>query len=210
MTCIVTGFERFGQLGTNPSQTVVASLPERHYVSFGGKKTKPLKIETAVLPVCCEAASKALRPVFRKRENERAPMLMLGVAAGSKRISLERFALNIQDYSIEDNGGHKRVGRKIARNGPDAIATTVDVEELRSLLSDRGISCQVSNHAGAFLCNEVYYRALNKSRKSKHPTSILFVHLPLPEVYAEETGLADAAEAIEVYKDCVLLLTRCL
>ena len=135
---------------------------------------------------------------------------MLGVAENRKSIGLERFALNIQDYSIEDNGGHKRVGRKIARNGPDAIATSVDVAKLCQLLRRRGLICDVSNHAGTFLCNEVYYRALNKARKSKHPTNILFVHLPLPEVYAKQVGLSEAAEAIEIYRQCVLQIVRCI
>lgn len=214
MKCIVTGFEPFADIRSNPSETVVASLAKRHTVSARGRNSKSrlkeIAIETAVLPVCCKDARKALKPLLKLRSKSGSPMILLGVASGRKTIALERFALNIQDYSQADNRGHKRVGRKISKRGPDAIATAVDVAKLRKALRRRGFRVDVSNHAGTFLCNEVYYRALNGARKSDNPTDILFVHLPLPEVYAKEAGLNGTADAIAVYKACVVQLILAL
>lgn len=212
MNVIITGFEPFADIRSNPSETVVASLPKRQSKSArskNGRESKEISITTAILPVCCSDARKALKPLLKQRSRSRSPMIMLGVASGRKSISLERFALNIQDYSVADNGGHTRVGRKIAKRGPDAIATSVNILTLSKTLRRRGFKVEVSNHAGTFLCNEVYYRALNSSRKSRRPTDVLFVHLPLPEVYAKKAGLkGGAADAIAAYKACVLEIVR--
>lgn len=212
MKCIITGFEPFAEIRSNPSETVVASLSKRHAISRRGRKnSKEISLTTAILPVCCKDARKALKPLLKERNRSGSPMIMLGVAAGRKSISLERFALNIQDYSVADNGGHTRVGRNIAKHGPDAIATSVDVQKLSKTLKRIGFHVEVSNHAGTFLCNEVYYRALNSSRKSRRPTDVLFVHLPLPEVYAKKAGLkGGASDAITAYKAFVLELVKCL
>lgn len=209
MNVIITGFEPFADIRSNPSETVVASLPKRHTASARGKPSKEVSISTAILPVCCKDARKALKPLLKRRSRSGSPMIMLGVASGRKSISLERFALNIQDYSVADNGGHTRVGRKVSKRGPDAIATSVDVLKLSKTLKRRGFKVEVSNHAGTFLCNEVYYRALNSSRRSGRPSDILFVHLPLPEEYAKKANLKNGApDAIAAYKACVLELVR--
>ncbi len=210
MKCIITGFEPFAEIRSNPSETVVSSLSRRHVISARGrKKSQKVSITTAILPVCCKDGRQALKPLLKERKRSGSAMIMLGVASGRKSISLERFALNIQDYSVADNGGHTHVGRKIAKRGPDAIATSVDVLKLSKALNRKGFRVEVSNHAGTFLCNEVYYRALNSSRKSGRPTDVLFVHLPLPEVYAKQAGLkGGAADAIAVYRALVLELVK--
>jgi pyrrolidone-carboxylate peptidase len=42
----------------------------------------------------------------------------------------------------------------------------------------------VSYHAGSFICNETYYRALQKWRAEPLCKGVVFVHVPGPENYA--------------------------
>ncbi len=76
----------------------------------------------------------------------------------------------------------------------------------------------VSNHAGTFLCNELYYRCLRAQQKAKKSPSVaLFVHLPCPEQYQatlrnSETVLElsdqDWTDTIDTYALAVVEIAR--
>jgi pyroglutamyl-peptidase len=174
---LITGFDKFGKNKINPTELMVAALPEQ-ITHKGGRIALP----TAVLPTCCQGAWRLLQEKISKDEPD--VLILTGLAQGRKVITVERFALNIRDYRIADNGGHEWDGDPIHKHGPEAIRNRLPLKKLTRQLEKAGFPCDISNHAGTFVCNETYYRAL--AYQNEHPEPIvLFVHLPLPDDYAK-------------------------
>src|SRR5580700_2556880 len=85
-TCLITGFDSFGNNPFNPSEVLVQSLPDQ--IDY---KSGELLIRSAVLPTCCTRAWTKLRAMMRKTEPDL--VLLTGLGQRRERLSLERFAL---------------------------------------------------------------------------------------------------------------------
>ena len=180
---LVAGFDAFDKLKANPSQTIVETLDKA--IKLPGR-TEQVLLDTLVLPTCCNDAWSKLQHSLDSNKDEYSSIILTGVAALRKKISLERFALNIRDYRIKDNSGHQHLDELIEEGAPNALRTGLSVASMEKLLIQNGVVCEVSNHAGTFVCNEVYYKCLRYQEKLKRPAQVLFVHLPLPNIYFRE------------------------
>jgi pyroglutamyl-peptidase len=185
-SCLITGFDGFGGRKNNPSQLVVERMPQ----SLKTGKGKTIALETMVLETC-EKSWTALKP----RLASCSVLILTGVAAKRPVVSIERFALNIRDYRIEDNHGHQFQGSTIDKGGPEALTTGIDLLKLEKRLLAKGFPCEISNHAGTFVCNDIYYRALLHKASQGTPTIVLFVHLPTPGRYTRRLA-ADKRAAV--------------
>lgn len=150
---------------------MVEALPAELKSSNGSKVT----ITGATLTTCCKKAWKQLKETVRHMKKEPELIILTGLATDHNCITLERFAVNISDYRMSDNHGHWLKDKPIDHAGPDGIKCRLPLTKLEEHLAGIGIACDVSNHAGAFLCNEIYYRCLNRWPDK---ANILFVHLP--------------------------------
>jgi len=182
MTILVTGFDTFGKLAFNPSEMIVAQLAAGPRTTFGEE------LHCHVLPTAYDKAAKNIVTLMRKTR----PSLVLGLGASATRdkICLERFALNLDDAAIEDNIGCIRRGQEIAIGGPAALKTNVNVAAVLNRLADAGVPAEISNHAGTFVCNHVYYRVLHRLEKELPQSRCLFVHVPVP---AAESATSQAS-----------------
>jgi pyroglutamyl-peptidase len=147
---LVIGFEAWGGLPENPSGVLASNR--------GG----------LVLPVSWKGAYPRLHRTLR--EQRPSALLMLGLAESRNSVSLEVQAHNL-DYC--EQRGWKRPPRPIERGSPDLLPGRWPATRWVKLLRRRGIPVTLSFHAGTFLCNHVYYRAL---REFDGPCG--FVHLP--------------------------------
>ncbi|HEY9772691.1 MAG TPA: pyroglutamyl-peptidase I [Planktothrix sp.] len=173
-TSLITGFDAFGKSKYNPTESVVQALPE----SLDG-----INLSGAVLPTTARGSWSALKKAWKAADPD--VIIMLGMAESRQRLSIERFALNIRDYRIADNEGMQPLGETIEKDAPEAMRTKVAVEKLQKHLQRKGYPCEVSNHAGTFVCNDVYFQALDRQKKKGGPRLVLFMHLPMPPVYAK-------------------------
>jgi pyroglutamyl-peptidase len=172
-TCLITGFDSFGGSRFNPSELLIDLLP--HEITLRSGK---VSVSGTVLPTCCSGAWTKLRRILATRKPD--VLLLTGLAQKRRNLSIERFALNIRDYRIPDNEGHIWEGQPIQRTGPAALQTDVPLDRLKAVMSRSGIPTEISNHAGSFVCNEMYYRALLHQQKHNNKMVVLFVHMPLP------------------------------
>jgi pyroglutamyl-peptidase len=181
MRCIITGFDAFDNKRSNPSELAVKRLPTRFKPA--GSSTE-LAFQPVILPTCCRKSwQKLKRAVGNIPRKAKFVLVLSGLADGRDRITVERFGLNMRDYRIPDNSGHQPRGESVVKGGPDALMSEVDVEKLSARLNKAGLPADVSNHAGTYVCNDIYYRALHKWQKNKRCLGVVFVHLPSPELF---------------------------
>lgn len=176
---LLTGFVPFGPHGVNASERVVRALSARPPAG--------LDLETLVLPVTFAGAFAALRA--RLDASPRLDAVVLtGMAAGTKRVRLERVALNLADAESftgarrpvprPDNAGRAPVDEAIEPGGPLARAATADVKRLGRDLLALGLPVEISLSAGSYVCNDLYYRTLAHLSGRDGAPPCLFVHLP--------------------------------
>lgn len=172
MKLLLTAFNAFGSLTVNPSQGIVEDYVLRHSLS------EACEIRGEVLETAYGLAEKrivALLDQFRPDV-----LLMFGVAQKRAGVSIERWAKNWDAVTIPDNAGEIRVGQPILASGPAEYSVTIPAEGLVEALRSESIPAEVSDDAGAFVCNHTLYAALHHLQKFGGVTKCGFVHIPLP------------------------------
>jgi len=189
---LVAGFDAFDKLDANPSQTIVETL-DASIMLPGGREQ--VQVDTVVLATCCIKAWAKLKRKMDANKGGYSAIILSGVAARREKISLERFALNIRDYRIADNSGHQFEDSPVEKGGPAAMTSTLALKYMSKALTKKGVACEISNHAGTFICNEIYYKCLRYQEGKRSPASVLFVHLPLPKTYVKSVKAAKNKQA---------------
>lgn len=185
MKLLLTGFEPFGGSDINPSEQVVKKLAD--------KKIKGIELITAILPVDREAGPEKLIRAVEK--NQPDAVICLGEARGRMAISIERVAVNLMDYRIEDNAGNLIQDQPIIPDGSPAYFCTLPVRKLMEAVQKVDVPAQLSLSAGAFLCNQVIYTLLHYLDTHKINTPAGFIHLPsLPEQVVDEQPIKPSME----------------
>lgn len=170
MKILVTGFEPFAGWPHNPSSTLLEHLPEH---------LGQAQLVRATLPVDTRRAPEALSELYRRHRP--GVVLHLGLAAGRVLLSLERLAVNLLDFEIADNGGHRLQDTPILPGSPLALHTRLPIRAIQARWAEAGIPGVVSNSAGLYLCNQVMYLAL-ATLPPEVPAG--FIHLPPDETLA--------------------------
>ena len=177
---LLTGFEPFAGESMNPTMAVVQRISAR---SISG-----ITLDTAILPVDRARAAGAL---FTRVE-ARLPdwVLMLGEAGGRARVTPERVAINVDAYSIPDNAGHQPRDEPVVAGGPVAYFSTLPLRELVARLDAAAIPAAVSNSAGTYLCNHVFYALMHRVHERGLPLRGGFVHFPYAHEQVANKGAA--------------------
>lgn len=67
----------------------------------------------------------------------------------------------------------------IAPDGLTAYFSTMPIKKVVSNLKKQGVNCRISNSAGTYVCNAVYYAALHQVATRGLDTKCVFIHLPM-------------------------------
>ncbi len=167
---LLTGFDPFGGDVRNPSSEACALLDG---ADIHGHRVRALCLPTAFNA----AALRVLREIARR---EPALVIATGLAGDRAQITPERFAVNFADARIPDNRGRQPRERVIIRGAPLAYASTLPVTRIVERLRQAGIPAAPSLSAGAFVCNELFFRLRHALEGRKVRAG--FIHLP----YASE------------------------
>ena len=165
---LVTGFTPFAGLADNPSAIVV-----EHLAAAG---VPGVALETRLVDVLWDGAGAAI--VDAMEAVRPSAVVCFGLARGRDAVNLERFAVNVDDSPTADNAGVHRRGSAIAADGPDAYRTTLPIVPIGRALAAAGLPVRASNHAGAFLCNHVFYAVRHRLARTGRSLPAGFVHLP--------------------------------
>lgn len=164
---LITGFEPFGGASINPALEAVKKLD--------GAELDGGVIVTCEVPVTRYDALKAISEAIEAHQP--SYVITVGQAAGRNAITPERVAINLDDFRIPDNGGNQPIDEPIDEEGPAAYFSTLPIKAITRKLQENGIPCQVSNTAGTFVCNHVFYGIQHFLRDTDIGHG--FIHIPL-------------------------------
>jgi pyroglutamyl-peptidase len=169
---LLTGFEPFGGDLVNPSALVCRALH--------GQRVGHATVQAVELPCVFGRALQVLDEALAAT----SPVLVLalGLAAGRAEISVERVAINVDDARIPDNAGAQPVDLPVVADGPAAWFSTLPVKAIVAALRHAGLPAAVSQTAGTFVCNHVFYGLQHRLAGSGVRSG--FIHVPLIEAQA--------------------------
>ena len=165
MRILLTGFEPFGKYKENSSWAVAEKVAA---CGFEG-------VYVVQLPVTFAGVTAALRRAVEKYRPD--AVVMLGQSALINYVKLERIAINMMDSASADNDGYLPDEEPILPGGEAALFTNTNIKELCRAVKEQGLPAKVSNSAGLYVCNRLYYEALQLCKENRGMKA-LFVHLP--------------------------------
>ena len=198
-TVLLTGFEPFNQESINPAWEAVRALEGW---SEGG-----FAVEVRQLPCVFGEAGEVLKGAVEALNP--SIVIAVGQAGGRCDVSVERIAINIDDAPIQDNRQRQLVDQPIVMDGPAAYFSTLPIKAIVHELRAAGLPASVSQTAGTFVCNHVFYSLMHlaaaRLAEGGHaPLRAGFIHIPyLPQQAAAHPGaasmaLADMTEALRI------------
>lgn len=180
---LLSGFEPFDGAAVNESwEAVRRAAPALHE---SGVLARAL-----LLPVEFDHAAETLLAAVR--EQRPSLVVAVGLAAGRGAITPERTAVNVQDARILDNAGARPIDAPCVPGGPVGYFSTLPIKAM--VAAARPGPAAVSQSAGTFVCNDVFYRLQHALATEPGLAGIRggFVHVPAADVVAP----GDAAEAL--------------
>ncbi|SMG52041.1 pyroglutamyl-peptidase I [Dethiosulfovibrio salsuginis] len=179
MRILLTGFDPFGGEPINPALEAVKSLD--------GRTVAGASVSVCELPTARWRSLEVLKGAIAKLDPD--IVISIGQAGGRFDITPERVAINVDDYRIKDNDGNQPVDEAIETEGPTAYWSTLPIKAMVSAMKEAGVPASVSNSAGTFVCNHVFYGLMHILAQEGNRRKGGFIHIPyLPEQAARLGG----------------------
>ncbi|MBE0587169.1 MAG: pyroglutamyl-peptidase I [Hydrogenophaga sp.] len=188
---LLTGFDAFGGDAINPSWLAVRALH--------GRQVAGHTVVAAQLPTVFGEALRELHVLLVKHQP--ALVICVGQAGGRSALSLERIAINVDDAPIPDNAGAQPIDAPVAPGAPAAYFSTLPIKAMLAVLQREGLPAEVSQTAGTFVCNHVFYGLMHAlaTEPVLRDTRGGFVHVPwLPEQGTPSMALNDVVHGLRV------------
>jgi pyroglutamyl-peptidase len=192
---LITGFGRFPGAPFNPSGPLALAVAKRKRPAFDGVHRALHIFETSYAGV-----DRDLPELIAKHRPD--IVLMFGLAARTPFVRIETRACNARSIVFPDVSGYRPDERAI-RLGKPALTGRAPFRHLLGAARAARVRAQLSRDAGRYLCNYVYWRALEASRSGTPLAQ--FIHIPPTAAGARPKGrkrrvshaaLARAGEAI--------------
>lgn len=169
---LLTGFDPFGGETVNPSWEAVKRL--------NGEEAEGVSIAAEQIPTVFHHSAAVLKKAIEKHKPD--VVICAGQAGGRAHITPERIAINIDDARIPDNEDREPIDEPIAADGPLAYWSALPIKLIVKELRKNGIPASVSNSAGTFVCNHLFYQLMHRIDRTSANIRGGFIHIPfLPE-----------------------------
>jgi len=192
---LLTGFEPFGGSLVNPSIEACRRLEGRTYNGY----------RVAVEEIPLQYAE--VRPRLLEAVESHSPSAVVCTGqSGAATVNVERVAVNVADARVPYNCGDKPRDRVIVEGGPAAYFTRLPYRRLLRALEEAKVPCSLSNSAGTFGCNHVFYELMHHRSLSGVEIPAGFIHVPpLPEQVLEKKTASMSLDTIVRGLEAVLL-----
>ena len=206
MRLLLSGFEPFGGERVNPSWEVASAL--------GEAPPEGVELELLRLPVRGRISFERLLPAFEAGAFD--AWIGLGQAEGRTHLSVERLGVNL--LIDRDADGLALPEQALVPEAPAAYFARLPVAGVAAAIRRSGSPAEVSDTAGAYICNETLFAMLHALAGThdapQEGPRAGFIHLPyLPEQtldkragtpsMALESQLRGVRAALELVRDLV-------
>jgi len=171
-TILLTGYEPFFDMKRNPSIEACRALDGR---SFDGYKVavEEMPMDYTRIREIIESHIDRYRPTA---------VVCTGLSSRGTAIALERVAINVGSAEGPSNFGYKQLDQPLNPEGPVGYWTTLPIRALLEELGKAGIPATLSNSAGTYGCNQVFYHLMDYLAWRNLHIPAGFIHVPrLPE-----------------------------
>jgi pyroglutamyl-peptidase len=163
MRVLITGFGPFPGAPFNPSAALAKALARRRRPALAG-----IERATHVFATTYASVDRDLPKLLKQKPDI---VLMFGVAGRRRQLCIETRARNAVSLLFPDASGHRPQHGVIKPHGPATLTGNAPFARLAGAAGTR-----LSRDAGRYLCNYVYWRALEQARGSR--PLVQFVHIP--------------------------------
>lgn len=165
---LVTGFEPFDAEAVNPSWQAASLVAAE----------APAGLDVTAVRLSCVfgTAIDELRAAVARTEPDL--VLCVGQAGGRADLTVERVAINVDDARIPDNSGRRPVDEPVVADGPAAYFAALPVKACVAAVRAAGLPASVSQTAGTFVCNNVFYGLMHLIATERPALRGGFVHVP--------------------------------
>lgn len=183
---LLTGFEPFGGSDVNPSLMACSRLEGRDYNGF--------RVVVEEIPLRFHEVRGTIEGFIE--EHEPAAVVCTGQSGGPS-IAIERVAINVADARRPYNCGHQPADEILNGNGPAAYFTRLPFRVLLDALKEAKIPATLSNSAGTYGCNQIFYHLMDYLAREGVEIPAGFIHVPsLPEQVIEKRKPSMTVELI--------------
>lgn len=169
MRVLITGFGRFPGAPANPTTPLVARL-----VRAG--RRRGLDCIAHVFATRYAAVDRELPALFAAHRSD--AILMLGLAGRRRHVCIELLARNRKSTIFPDAGGTLPQRPAIAAGAPASLRGHAPFSRLLAAARGTHVPTRFSRDAGKYLCNYIYWRALEAAAQPDGPRRAVFVHVP--------------------------------
>lgn len=159
--------------------------------ALDGRVVAGCRVIGMVLPCVFGKSLAVLEEQIRLTQPE--VVICTGLDQDRSGINLERTAINLEAAIIPDNEGNQPLGRAVIAGGPPVYSSTLPIQGIVSSLLAAGIPASVSQCAGTYVCNHVFYGLMSLLAQGQSARSG-FIHVPgVPE---QAEGVGDASRCL--------------
>ena len=165
---LLSGFDPFGGEPINPACELLRLMSGKHLEGY--------RIVTQEIPTARFRAIETLCSAITREDP--AMIIALGQSGGCHEIAVERVAINVDDYRIPDNDGNQPVDEPVVEGGPAAYWSTLPIRSMVRAMREVEVPAYVSNSAGTFVCNHLFYRLMRFLEEEGNVRRGGFIHVP--------------------------------
>lgn len=170
MRVVITGFGPFPGAPFNPSAALAKALARRRRPAFAD-----LDRATHIFATTYASVDRDLPKLLARKPDL---VLMFGLAGRRRDVCIETRARNAMSMLFPDAGGHRPQHGVIARGGMAARGGNAPFAALAGATRTAKFPSRLSRDAGRYLCNYLYWRALERAGAGNGNPLVQFVHIP--------------------------------
>jgi pyroglutamyl-peptidase len=168
MRVVLAGFGPFPGAPVNPSGALARALVRSRHPALAG-----LRRTASVFATSYAAVDRGLPKLFAEKPDV---VLVFGLAGRRREVCIETRARNAVSVLFPDASRHRPSRSAIKLGGPAALPGHAPFVQLVSAVRARKVPARLSRDAGRYLCNYIYWRALEHAPNGR--PLVQFVHIP--------------------------------
>ena len=176
---LITGFDPFAGESINPALESVRQLKDWCMDEY--------QVIVREIPTVFGLSTNRLIQAIEETDPDL--VICIGQAGGRPDMTVERVAINVNDARIPDNESNQPIDTPVVESGPVGYWSTLPIKAMVKEMRESGIPASVSQTAGTFVCNHLFYGLMHYVAQSEKRIRGGFIHIPfLPEQAVHHPG----------------------